>query len=83
MGQRPAATLRGDIGGTLGAATSASCEVTLMMLPPTAPCRTDLDPGEWDRVIAVNLTGMFHLGQQAARQMRVRARSLMPVILCL
>jgi NAD(P)-dependent dehydrogenase (short-subunit alcohol dehydrogenase family) len=27
------------------------------------------DPGEWDRVIAVNLTGMFHLGQQAARQM--------------
>ena len=29
----------------------------------------DLDPGEWDRVIAVNLTGMFHLGQQAARQM--------------
>ena len=29
----------------------------------------DLDPGEWDRVIAVNLTGMFHLGQAAARQM--------------
>jgi NAD(P)-dependent dehydrogenase (short-subunit alcohol dehydrogenase family) len=29
----------------------------------------DLDPSEWDRVIAVNLTGMFHLGQAAARQM--------------
>jgi len=29
----------------------------------------DLDPGEWERVIAVNLTGMFHLGQAAARQM--------------
>jgi glucose 1-dehydrogenase len=29
----------------------------------------DLDPGEWNRVIAVNLTGMFHLGQAAARQM--------------
>ena len=29
----------------------------------------DLDPGEWDRIIAVNLTGMFHLGQAAARQM--------------
>src|SRR5262249_40926339 len=33
----------------------------------------DLDPGEWDRIIAVNLTGMFHLGQAAARQM-VRQR---------
>ena len=29
----------------------------------------DLDPDEWERVIAVNLTGMFHLGQAAARQM--------------
>jgi glucose 1-dehydrogenase len=29
----------------------------------------NLDPGEWNRVIAVNLTGMFHLGQAAARQM--------------
>jgi len=29
----------------------------------------DLDPAEWERVIAINLTGMFHLGQQAARQM--------------
>jgi len=29
----------------------------------------DLDPQDWDRVIAVNLTGMFHLGQAAARQM--------------
>jgi glucose 1-dehydrogenase len=29
----------------------------------------DLDGGEWERVIAVNLTGMFHLGQAAARQM--------------
>jgi NAD(P)-dependent dehydrogenase (short-subunit alcohol dehydrogenase family) len=34
----------------------------------------DLDPSEWDRVIAVNLTGMFHLGQSAARQM-VRQKS--------
>ncbi|MBV9686077.1 MAG: SDR family oxidoreductase, partial [Alphaproteobacteria bacterium] len=24
---------------------------------------------EWERIIAVNLTGMFHLGQAAARQM--------------
>lgn len=29
----------------------------------------ELDPAEWDRIIAVNLTGMFHLGQAAARQM--------------
>jgi glucose 1-dehydrogenase len=29
----------------------------------------DLDLTEWERVIAVNLTGMFHLGQAAARQM--------------
>ena len=29
----------------------------------------DLDPGEWDRIIGVNLTGMFHLGQAAARHM--------------
>lgn len=29
----------------------------------------DLDAGEWDRIIGVNLTGMFHLGQAAARQM--------------
>ena len=29
----------------------------------------DLDASEWNRVIAVNLTGMFHLGQAAARQM--------------
>jgi glucose 1-dehydrogenase len=29
----------------------------------------DLDPAEWDRIIMVNLTGMFHLGQSAARQM--------------
>ena len=29
----------------------------------------DLDPEQWDRIIAVNLTGMFHLGQAAARQM--------------
>jgi 2-hydroxycyclohexanecarboxyl-CoA dehydrogenase len=25
----------------------------------------DLDPATWDRIIAVNLTGMFHLGQAA------------------
>ena len=29
----------------------------------------DLDIDTWDRIIAVNLTGMFHLGQAAARQM--------------
>ena len=29
----------------------------------------DLDPDEWNRVVAVNLTGMFHLGQAAAQQM--------------
>ena len=29
----------------------------------------DLDHNKWERVIAVNLTGMFHLGQAAARQM--------------
>jgi NAD(P)-dependent dehydrogenase (short-subunit alcohol dehydrogenase family) len=29
----------------------------------------DLDYSEWERVIAINLTGMFHLGQSAARQM--------------
>lgn len=29
----------------------------------------DLDLATWDRIIAVNLTGMFHLGQAAARQM--------------
>ena len=29
----------------------------------------DLDPETWERIIAVNLTGMFHLGQMAARRM--------------
>jgi NAD(P)-dependent dehydrogenase (short-subunit alcohol dehydrogenase family) len=29
----------------------------------------DLDAETWDRIIAVNLTGMFHLGQAAARPM--------------
>ena len=29
----------------------------------------DLDHSEWERVMAVNLTGMFHIGQAAARQM--------------
>jgi glucose 1-dehydrogenase len=29
----------------------------------------DLDAATWDCIIAVNLTGMFHLGQAAARQM--------------
>ncbi len=29
----------------------------------------DLDSDTWERIIAVNLTGMFHLGQAAARQM--------------
>jgi len=29
----------------------------------------DLDAETWSRIIAVNLTGMFHVGQAAARQM--------------
>jgi glucose 1-dehydrogenase len=29
----------------------------------------DLDGATWERILAVNLTGMFHLGQAAARQM--------------
>ena len=29
----------------------------------------DLDAETWDRIIAVNLTGMFHVGQAAARRM--------------
>ena len=29
----------------------------------------EVDAETWDRIIAVNLTGMFHLGQAAARQM--------------
>lgn len=29
----------------------------------------DLDHSDWERIIAVNLTGMFHLGQAATRQM--------------
>ncbi len=29
----------------------------------------DFEHSEWERIIAVNLTGMFHLGQAAARQM--------------
>src|SRR3984957_17463063 len=29
----------------------------------------DVDAETWDRVIAVNLSGMFHVGQAAARQM--------------
>ena len=33
----------------------------------------DLDTATWERIIAVNLTGMFHLGQAAARQMVLQA----------
>ena len=29
----------------------------------------ELDPAVWERILAVNLGGMFHLGQAAARQM--------------
>jgi NAD(P)-dependent dehydrogenase (short-subunit alcohol dehydrogenase family) len=29
----------------------------------------ELDPAMWERILAVNLGGMFHLGQAAARQM--------------
>src|SRR5207237_7069176 len=35
----------------------------------------DLDSATWDRIIAVNLTGMFHLGQAAARQMVKQAEA--------
>jgi NAD(P)-dependent dehydrogenase (short-subunit alcohol dehydrogenase family) len=31
---------------------------------------TDLDPGEWDRVVAINLSGPFYCVQQAARRMQ-------------
>jgi NAD(P)-dependent dehydrogenase (short-subunit alcohol dehydrogenase family) len=34
----------------------------------------DVDPADWERVIAINLTGMFHLGQAAARQMVAQGR---------
>ena len=34
----------------------------------------ELDAETWDRVIAVNLTGMFHVGQAAARQMVKQGR---------
>ena len=34
----------------------------------------DVDAETWDRIIAVNLTGMFHVGQAAARQMVKRGR---------
>jgi len=33
----------------------------------------DLDGATWERIIAVNLTGMFHLGQAAARQMAAQS----------
>jgi NAD(P)-dependent dehydrogenase (short-subunit alcohol dehydrogenase family) len=38
----------------------------------------DLDAETWDRIIAVNLTGMFHLGQAAARQMVRQANGGQP-----
>ncbi|MGE5269862.1 MAG: SDR family NAD(P)-dependent oxidoreductase [Thiohalocapsa sp.] len=38
----------------------------------------DLDVATWDRIIAVNLTGMFHLGQAAARQMVSQAAAGRP-----
>jgi 2-hydroxycyclohexanecarboxyl-CoA dehydrogenase len=37
----------------------------------------DLDAATWGRIIAVNLTGMFHLGQAAARQMVRQGASAM------
>ena len=48
-------------------AGSTCCSIA----PASASARNflDLDPATWDRIIAVNLTGMFHLGQAAARQM--------------
>ena len=33
----------------------------------------DVDAETWDRIIAVNLTGMFHVGQAAARQIVKKA----------
>jgi len=35
----------------------------------------DVDAETWDRIIAVNLTGMFHLEQATARQMVKKARA--------
>ncbi len=36
----------------------------------------DIEPSDWDRIIAIYLTGMFNLRQAAARQMDNRARNL-------
>ena len=36
----------------------------------------DITPEEWDRVIAVNLTGVFYVAQTAARHMMQRAKTL-------
>jgi glucose 1-dehydrogenase len=39
----------------------------------------DVDAETWDRIIAVNLTGMFHVGQAAARQMVKEGGSIINV----
>src|SRR6202790_5881075 len=36
----------------------------------------DITPEEWDKVIAVNLTGVFYIAQTAARHMMERGRGV-------
>lgn len=55
------ATAVAELGGLDVSLDSAGISVTASLL--------DLDPADWQRVLAVNLTGAFHLGQAAARRM--------------
>jgi NAD(P)-dependent dehydrogenase (short-subunit alcohol dehydrogenase family) len=55
------ARVRDELGAVTVLATSAGIE--------SFDAALDISPQKWDRILAVNLTGMFHLGQAAARQM--------------
>jgi NAD(P)-dependent dehydrogenase (short-subunit alcohol dehydrogenase family) len=55
------ATAVAQLGGLDVSLDSAGISVTASLL--------DLDPADWHRVLAVNLTGAFHMGQAAARRM--------------
>lgn len=55
------ATAVAELGGLDVSLDSAGISVTASVL--------DLDPADWHRVLAVNLTGAFHMGQAAARRM--------------